>query len=70
MTARKKQTGRGGYRDGAGRKAFLSDARTITISLEAADYEAVEELAERRGLSFAAVIRIALKSYLKRQKKG
>jgi hypothetical protein len=70
MTAKRRQSGRGGYREGAGRKGFLNDARTITVTLEAADIEAVEELAERRGQSSAAVIRIALKGYLKRQKKG
>jgi hypothetical protein len=66
----KKKSGRGGYRPGAGRKPVLNEAREVTVTLEAADYEAAEELAEKRGQSFAAVIRAALKSYLKRQKKG
>jgi predicted DNA-binding ribbon-helix-helix protein len=70
MKTQRRQTGRGGHREGAGRKAFLNDARTITVTLEADDYDAVEEIAERRGQSFAAVIRTALKTYLKRQKKG
>ncbi len=69
MAAKRKQTGRGGYREGAGRKPVLKDARTITVTLEAADYEAVEELAERRGDSFASVIRAALTAYLKRQRR-
>jgi predicted DNA-binding ribbon-helix-helix protein len=70
MTAKRRQSGRGGRREGAGRKSFLNDARTITVTLEADDYDAVEEIAERRGQSFAAIVRAALKGYLKRQKKG
>ena len=70
MKAQRRQSGRGGYRKGAGRKPFLDRARTITVTLEANEYEAVGELAKRRGQSFAAVTRVALKGYLNRQKKG
>ena len=70
MPGRRKQSGHGGYREGAGRKPVLKAARTITVTLEEADYEAVQELAERREDSFASVIRAALRAYLKRQKRS
>ena len=70
MASRRKQTGRGGYREGAGRKPILKDARTVTVTLEEADYEAVMQLAERRGVSFSSLIRAALGAYLKRQKRS
>jgi hypothetical protein len=69
MTAKRKKSGRGGRREGAGRKPVLKRARTVSVTLEAADYEAVEHLAEQRGVSFAAVIRDAVKTYMARRKK-
>ena len=69
MASKRKQTGRGGYREGAGRKSVLKRARTVTVTLEDSDYEAVAEIAEKRGVSFAAVIRAALGPYLKRQRR-
>ena len=70
MTSKRKQSGHGGYREGAGRKPVLKRARTITVTLEDADYEAVQELAEEREVSFASVIRAALRAYLKRQRRS
>ena len=69
MASRRKQSGRGGFREGAGRKPVLKAARTITVTLEEADYKAVQRLAEGRGDSFASVIRAALRAYLKRRKR-
>ena len=70
MAGRRKQSGRGGYREGSGRKRVLKGAKTITVTLEEADYGAVQELAEAREVSFATVIRAALRAYLKRQRRS
>jgi predicted DNA-binding ribbon-helix-helix protein len=69
MTAKRKQSGWGGRREGAGRKPVLRGARTVSVTLEDAHYEAVERLAEQRGVSFAAVVREAVASYMARRKR-
>ena len=69
MTSRRKKSRRGGYRKGAGRKAVLKRATAVTVTLEGPEYEAVERLAEDRGVSFASVVREAVKSYTARRKK-
>jgi len=69
MTAKRKKSGRGGRREGAGRRPVLKGARTVSVTLEAADYEVVEHLAEQRGVSFAAVVREAVAAYTARRKK-
>ncbi len=69
MAAKRKKSGRGGRREGAGRKPVLREARTVSVTLEASDYKAVERLAEKRGVSFASVVREAVKTYMTRQKK-
>ena len=69
MAAKRKKSGRGGFREGAGRKRILKDATTLSVTLEASDYKAVERLAEKRGVSFASVVREAVKTYMAKQKK-
>ena len=69
MTAKRKKSGRGGRREGAGRKPVLKGATTLSVTLEHADYKAVELLAEKRGASFASVVREAVKAYMARRKK-
>jgi hypothetical protein len=69
MAAKRKKSGRGGRREGAGRKRILDGARTLSVTLEEADYEAVERLAETRSVSFASVVREAVKAYTARRKK-
>jgi predicted DNA-binding ribbon-helix-helix protein len=69
MAAKRKKSGRGGRREGAGRKPVLDGARTLSVTLEDSDYEAVEHLAEARGVSFAKVVREAVKAYMARRKK-
>ena len=49
MASKRKQPGHGGYREGAGRKPLLKTARTITVTLEEADYEAVQEVTSSPG---------------------
>ncbi len=69
MASRRKKSRRGGYRKGAGRKAVLKRARAVTVTLEGPDYQAIERFAEERGVSFASVVREAVKSYTARRKK-
>ena len=59
----------GGRRKGAGRPAVLSDPVDCWIRLERTDAEAAEELAANRGISLSELMRRALRSYLKRQKR-
>jgi predicted DNA-binding ribbon-helix-helix protein len=68
MTPPAKKATHGGRREGSGRKPFLKGAERLSISLEAADYEALERLAQRRDDSIAAVIRDAVKAYLARRR--
>jgi predicted transcriptional regulator len=41
----------------------------LTISLEREDYDALASLAEQRSESFAAVVRAAVHSYIRRQRR-
>ncbi len=59
----------GGPRKGAGRPAVLKDPVDCWIRLERRDAEAAKKLADSKQLSLSEVMRRALSSYLKRQKK-
>jgi len=41
----------------------------LTVSLEGPDYDKVKREAEKRGISFGAVVREALKTYLARRRR-
>lgn len=41
----------------------------LTVTLEGREYEAVERLAEKRGVSFASVVREAVRAYTARRKR-
>ena len=69
MAARRKKSSRGGRREGAGRKPVLKGAKTLSVTLEETEYEAIQGLAEARGVSFATVVREAVKSYTARRKR-
>lgn len=66
MAARKTKPGRGGKRAGAGRPPTLKDARSVTLFVEGPDFEALEEIAEERGVSVASLIREAVSAHLRR----
>ena len=70
MAARRTKGTLGGWRPGAGRKPELNEPERFTFDLERADFVALEELAEQRGVSKATVVREALRRYLARRKKG
>ena len=66
MVARRRKHSWGGARLGSGRKPFLSDRRRVAVDLDGEDFERLEALAEERNVPIAAVMRDALKEYLKR----
>jgi predicted DNA-binding ribbon-helix-helix protein len=47
----------------------LKGARTVSVTLEDAHYEAIERLAQQRGVSFAAVVRDAVAAYTAKRKR-
>ncbi len=69
VTARKTKGTLGGWRPGAGRKPTLKDAVSFTGDLERVDAEALEAIAEERGVSVASLVRTAVGAYLKRRKR-
>ena len=69
MATNPKKAGRGGRRVGAGRKAFLSDAQMLTVTLEGDQYEAISEIADDRGVSLGAVVREAVATYTARRRR-
>ena len=70
MASRKKRDGRGGRREGAGRKPVLKDAERVTVPMEKRDLRAMKKLAAKRGVTTSALIREAVAAFLKRQRKG
>ncbi len=69
VTARKTKGTRGGWRPGAGRKPTLKDAVSFTGDIEKADMDALEAVAEKRGVSVASLVREAVRAFLKRRRK-
>ena len=67
MATRKKKGKRGGRRPGAGRKGFVVDARRLSVDYPGVHMDALEEIAEERGVSVASVIRGAVRAYLERE---
>jgi hypothetical protein len=65
--SRKKGTW-GGYREGAGRKPEIADARRYSLDFEGPQMEALEEIAVERGVSVATIVREACAKYLTRRR--
>ncbi len=70
MTARKRSKVHGGVRSGAGRKGFIKDAYRLSVNFPGTDFDALEQLAEERGASIAAVVREAVRAYLEKNRRG
>ncbi len=68
VTARK-PSGRGGWRPGAGRKPTLRDPVSFTGEIERPDMDALEAIAEERGVSVASLVRAAVAAYVKRRRR-
>ncbi|HXK21796.1 MAG TPA: ribbon-helix-helix protein, CopG family [Myxococcota bacterium] len=67
MAGRRKATGRGGWRPGAGRRPELKRPARFTLDLEGPQMDALEKIAEERGVSVASVVREAVAAYLARR---
>lgn len=68
VAARKKASGRGGWRPGAGRKPAFEDSVDRTIRFERRDLGALEGLATARGLTTSDLVREAVRVYLARSR--
>ena len=69
MATRKRSTGWGGARRGAGRPAEFEDKVKVSFDMEREDFEQLEKIAERWDESVAAVIRRTLQTLLKRHRR-
>ena len=69
VAARRRTSTWGGKREGAGRKPRVRDGVSFTGVLETADVEALEAIAEERGVSIASLVRAAVAAYVKRQRR-
>ena len=68
VAQRRRRTGRGGARPGAGRKRLVQDPERIAVDLEKPDLNALRALGKRRGVSVANLIRRSVSQYLHRAK--
>ena len=66
--ARRKASGRGGWRPGAGRKPELEDPVSVTFDMERPQIERLRAIAKERGVSAASLIRKAVDTHLRRLK--
>jgi hypothetical protein len=64
MAGRKKASGRGGWRPGAGRKPVFEDSVDRTLRFERRDLEMLEAMATERGVTTADLVREAVRTYL------
>ena len=70
VTVRKKASGLGGWRPGAGRKRIVQDPVRLSIDHERPDVDALEAMAEEQGVSVAHLVRKAVTAFVKRYGKG
>jgi hypothetical protein len=66
MARKRRKWGWGGARPGSGPKPIFAERVMRSISFERESRDAVQRLADERGISFAEVVRRAVDEYLKR----
>ena len=64
--AKRKPSGRGGWRPGSGRKPSLHDPVSFTGEIERTDMEVLGAIAEQRNVSIASLVRAAVAAYVNR----
>ena len=69
MATRTRKRSHGGKRPGAGRPKLLEDKVRVGVDLERRDVEALDEIAEERGVSVASLVRAAVAAYLTRRRR-
>ena len=69
VAVRKRRQGHGGRRPGAGRPRLFYKKTRLAVDMEKSDYEALKQLAKKRGDSIPALVRSVLTAFLKRQKR-
>ncbi len=68
----RKKNGRGGYREGAGRKPTLRDPVRLTVSIDGEDFDTLVGLAEAEDVVLSDYVRRLLKRHIasKRRRGG
>ena len=69
MASRKRSTGWGGSRAGAGRPPMFEDKVRVAFDMEREDHDDLVKIADRWDQSVPAVIRRALQTLLKRHRR-
>ena len=64
---KKKASGRGGWRPGAGRKPELKDPVRITVDLEGPGHQRLRREADKRDVPLSALVREAVRAFLRRK---
>ncbi len=65
----RKKNGRGGYREGAGRKPTLRDPVRLTISIDGEDFDTLIGLAEAEDVVLSDYIRRVLKRHIESKRR-
>jgi hypothetical protein len=66
--AKKKASGRGGARPGAGRPAIMREPTPFTVTIDREDYDALAKIAEEQGVTLAALVRETLQRRARRRR--
>jgi len=69
MPRKRSSSGRGGWREGAGRKRVVQDPERIAVDLERPDLDALRAIGVERETSVANLIRLAVAQFLKRARR-
>ena len=70
VAPRRKKPTWGGARPGAGRRSEVEEPVQFTLQLEKAEMDRLRDIAEKRGVPVARVVREALRAHLRRRGKS